>query len=70
MLYIERDAQGSVVGVYTVAQPGRTSETVADDHADVAAFKARKPKPPADPVAALAARVDTLESEVAALTKG
>lgn len=42
MVYVERDG-GLVVGIYANPQPGRAEEELADNHADVLAF--RNPPP-------------------------
>ena len=42
MVYVERDG-GAVVGIYANPQPGRAEEELADNHADVLAF--RNPPP-------------------------
>ena len=39
MVYVERDAQGKVKGVYGPKQPGYAEEELADDHPDILAFR-------------------------------
>jgi hypothetical protein len=38
--YVERDGDGTVKGVYTMAQPGYAEEALSDDHPEIAAFEA------------------------------
>lgn len=45
MPYVQRDGSNAVCGVYAVAQPGLAEEYLADDAAEVLAFR----NPPAQP---------------------
>lgn len=41
MTYVKRNSDGDVVGMFALPQPGVAEEELAEDHADVKAFKAR-----------------------------
>lgn len=46
MPFVQRNFKGEIAGVYAVKQPGHAEEELAEDDADVAAFRAAHPVPP------------------------
>ena len=66
MAYVERDVGNKVKGVYSRPQPGIAEEFLADDDAEIVAFRQVKPtiKPPAPPVP-VGNSVPALRDEVA-----
>ena len=59
-MYVQRDEQGKVKGVYVNAQVGYAEEELVDSHPDILEYK--KPKPLVSD--ALQIRLDTLETAV------
>lgn len=49
MPFVERDQGGTIVGVYARPQPGRAEEHLAEDHADLIAWRAAKEARDAEP---------------------
>jgi hypothetical protein len=41
MVYVRRDEAGQVIGVYANRQPGIAEEELAEDNAEVVAFRAK-----------------------------
>ena len=67
MAFVERDASKAIKGAYAIKQPGIAEEEVADDHAELLAFRASiKPQEP-DPVRLASFKSDTTRADL--LTK-
>lgn len=45
IVYVERDGEGAIKGVYANPQPGYATEALAADHPDVVAFLTPSPVP-------------------------
>lgn len=63
-VFVQRDTGKVIVGVYANPQPGYAVEAIADDHADVVAFRnppAPAPKTAADKLKAIGLTVSELK---------
>jgi len=63
MKYVERNRAGEIVAAYSRPQAGKSTEPVADDSADVVAFRARAKAAPRDALA----EIEALKAEIEAL---
>jgi len=66
MPYVERDAGGAITGVFARPQPGRATERLAGDHAELTAFNDARAVASAGAAAtpsALEARIALLEEK-------
>jgi len=74
-MFVERDENGQVKGLYACLQPGYAEEELADDHPDVVAYRqaledAKNAPPPKTELEKRLEALETLLEQKAVLVKG